>query len=1088
MVRLPILVALVTLSLHGSARSQGPFLSEDFTRLEACWVPFLNYWRLKPGQWHHRSGDGVAGGCLAHDSSRGVEKAERGAHDALIFYQEGQQWRDYRFSCAVRLVEGARIGIWFRGSCEPQKKTGLAVGGYFLTLDPGHNMARLWRIRTTGTTAYHFSDPELMGLQEVPIERDHWHVATAEVVGPDIRCSIDGTPIFWASDSRFLEGSVGLTCYKATCALFDNVRVSPLGKTGGALTGKVHPPGLPAHITAFTNSGQQYRTQSRIPDGTYRIPFLPDETYRVVATALRAAEAACPHGVTIEGGGTASVPDVTFAVGGLTGHVTPRRSRALLYLERDGIVWRRVDLEKDGSFRIPFVEAGTYRLRLLAEGFRPYACDCLVVPVGAPTALPVITLEPYRAVRLSREDLVPLLRSGEATFIIDDDPEYEYLGIFNNAFFYLAQGPEAAAWRTNPIAEFGRGSAASALRRQTMWVVREKRIPEDANRVWSDLILCFAAVRDLFAPEEVDEIRGFMAEKALTYAEAKTRRWGHQYVPHSFAALTAALLAEREDRYRTYLEELRRFGRTKAHSFGVTYGPVEDSAHYVRYTFLSLLRMSLWLEGGTTLGSAGSPLRFEKLGFPAAHLPSLRKAVAYSLAVYPPCGFEPSFGNEWHFAGRGRLAEWLFLAARVLEQTGSPQDRVMACQAQALGVAQAAWALRKGFSRGKPDSPLWKRRKQTLRELPHRRKILANPVVLYLTWPGRGVDQTKSEVRASPLAEIVWGEMGSTYQPTPPTAMPSKIVHRSEETFLLLDLCPHTGKSAPFANTIDTIVVGDEPFFAGHRLEQRNAGGNRDPREVCCLYPSGGDGFNAEPRWLHVLAPWSCSRSDTGTWQRIVSFVRSPSCIVVFDIFPGNAELTVPLVSDQAPGRSGSSFLCRRSYETVLVGVPTGGHELDYREDARLSDHDRGNDVWYVDEPARLVRHRGSGPFVTVFVPRPKEGVSITGALAAASATGQAAASVVCDFPAGRDTHGVTGGRLARFGQLETDAELFLCRERGSRIQVFVVGATRFSLPSSTSPRSVTFSMAGGAWRREEDRVTLIFPRATGAIAATITR
>jgi hypothetical protein len=380
-------------SAEAGPRSRLPFLSDDFTQLESDWVPFLNYWRLKPGQWHHRSAGGLAGGCLAHDGSRGVEKAERGAHDALIYYQGGRTWRDYRFSCAVKLVEGSRIGIWFRASCEPQKKAGLAVGGYFLTLDPGHNTARLWRVKTGGNTAYHFSDPELIDLTEVPLEKDRWHVAAAEVVGPDIRCSVDGTPVFWASDERFLEGSIGLTCYKATGARFDNVRVEPIATAGGALTGKVHPPGLPARVVALTSSGRRYRTRSRVPDGTYRIPFLPDGTYRVDATALRAAEAFCPHAVTIEGGSTVSAPVMTFAVGGLAGRVAPRRARGILYLEREGIVWRRVDLEKDGTFHIPFLEAGSYRLRVLAEGLRPYVRERLVVAGGTPATLPPITLE-----------------------------------------------------------------------------------------------------------------------------------------------------------------------------------------------------------------------------------------------------------------------------------------------------------------------------------------------------------------------------------------------------------------------------------------------------------------------------------------------------------------------------------------------------------------------------------------------------------------------------------------------------------------------------------------------------------------------
>jgi hypothetical protein len=218
-----------------------------------------------------------------------------------------------------------------------------------------------------------------------------------------------------------------------------------------------------------------------------------------------------------------------------------------------------------------------------------------------------------------------------------------------------------------------------------------------------------------------------------------------------------------------------------------------------------------------------------------------------------------------------------------------------------------------------------------------------------------------------------------------------------------------------------------------------------------------------------------------------VSFARDPSCVVVFDIFPGVAELTVPLISDGDPRRSGDSFLCRRSDETLLVLTPTGDHETDYREDTRLSDQDRRNDVWYVDEPARLVRRHGRGPFVTVFVPRPQSGVSVERHSDADPAGGQSAVSVVCTFPGGRETHGVSGGRAAHLGRIETDAELFFCREGRRRIQVFLVGATRFSLPATKSPRSVTFSDQGGTWRWEKNRVIMTFLPATGAVSAVIT-
>ncbi|MBN1419505.1 MAG: hypothetical protein JXP34_12060 [Planctomycetes bacterium] len=378
---------------HAVVAAPRPELSEDFSILGPDWVPFLNYWRLNPSQWHHRTEGGFSGRCLAHDGSRGVEDPERGAHDALMIYGPGREWEDYRFTCRVKLDEGAAIGVWFRATYVPQKEAGRRVGGYILALDPAHDAIRLRRIRTEGKTAYHFSDPELMDAASATLERGRWYAVEVEAVGPDFRCTIDGRTGLLLSDDRFPSGSVGLMAYKARAALFDDVRVEPIDRAGGAIEGRVGPAGLPARAIARSAEGTEYTVSTRDPAGRFRIPFLPDGTYEVEAIALRAARIRCPEPIAISGGRTGEAPELVLPVGGLSGSVSPGRSKAAIALERDGIVWRRIDAEKDGSFRVPFIEAGAYRLRAFAEGFRPHVVDSIAIRSGTVMELPQIVLE-----------------------------------------------------------------------------------------------------------------------------------------------------------------------------------------------------------------------------------------------------------------------------------------------------------------------------------------------------------------------------------------------------------------------------------------------------------------------------------------------------------------------------------------------------------------------------------------------------------------------------------------------------------------------------------------------------------------------
>ncbi len=210
----------------------------DCEKPDTAWAPFLNYWRLKPEQWYWSSEGGSPGGCLRHEAARGVEKAERGAHDAMILLQGGEEWKDYVFEADARAERG-HVGLWFRADMHNEGGgNGRGVQGYYLVLDPSHKKCRLWRARKDGlrpagskeVEVNNFSNPTPIAEQASPASATHgsWIRLRVEVKGSRIACSINGQTVITAEDDTYTTGSVGLFAYKSADARFDNIRVNPL--------------------------------------------------------------------------------------------------------------------------------------------------------------------------------------------------------------------------------------------------------------------------------------------------------------------------------------------------------------------------------------------------------------------------------------------------------------------------------------------------------------------------------------------------------------------------------------------------------------------------------------------------------------------------------------------------------------------------------------------------------------------------------------------------------------------------------------------------------------------------------------------
>jgi hypothetical protein len=216
-------------------------LWEDFESGTDGWEPFLNYWRLYPEQWYTKAGTGYEGTTgMNHTYYYGVTDprgAERGAHDALYMYMgDGStEWTDYRYSVRMRLhsgEKGEQMGIWFRGKftqpADP-KIDGKYVEGYYVAFRIRDSKSiGLLKLRDSGNTSYHFSDPELIATANYPMYRDKWYHFTVEVVGNNIKVYVDGEKVIDHNDSTWKKGTVGFFCYKIEEASWDNVLVTPL--------------------------------------------------------------------------------------------------------------------------------------------------------------------------------------------------------------------------------------------------------------------------------------------------------------------------------------------------------------------------------------------------------------------------------------------------------------------------------------------------------------------------------------------------------------------------------------------------------------------------------------------------------------------------------------------------------------------------------------------------------------------------------------------------------------------------------------------------------------------------------------------
>ncbi len=249
-----------TLFLPLIAEAPASLLIDDFESGIGLWTPFLNYWRLEPGQWYWGPSDGVGGsGAATHDCCIGDKEAA----DALLMHlgDGAEGWTDYRVEAKMLLrggvdkehnwsyIDGDPIGLWVRGQYEYVEGVTIRaqwVTGYYVVIagkpDRDNLVVRLTQIQTLDDcmddacdnpqNLYTFNN--IYPLAETPLYkpylRDVWYKLTVEVRGPRITVWLDDQQVIDYVDTKvpFLTGTVGFKTHETWTASFDDLVVTPL--------------------------------------------------------------------------------------------------------------------------------------------------------------------------------------------------------------------------------------------------------------------------------------------------------------------------------------------------------------------------------------------------------------------------------------------------------------------------------------------------------------------------------------------------------------------------------------------------------------------------------------------------------------------------------------------------------------------------------------------------------------------------------------------------------------------------------------------------------------------------------------------
>ena len=653
-----------------------------------------------------------------------------------------------------------------------------------------------------------------------------------------------------------------------------------------------------------------------------------------------------------------------------------------------------------------------------------------------------------------KADYAHWLREGYGVYHIDDDPGLtERNGVVNDALLYLTFGP-------NELSTFATGKTVEQAYRDQMLAFADGSFAGDADRVLTSIAETYLYMRDegIFNISEQQHVE---EDLFLYWANYNAQEaYGHQFVPHALAAVTAYILDTTRTGvdYSSDVSRLCNYAKNNALDFGETWGPIENSAHYNCFVFISMMRISTYCNSGS---------------FPESHKGNLNKAVEWILDTYPHNGFTLSFGETWDKDHVRQLFSFLIGASHVLND-GNPDN---------IKVARnAKWLANKIFSYGfnRDIGTLGSEWKEGVRGEPMWIWKYANDS---LSAEKPDVDEHGSKA--------VYGMMGDSYSSSLPNNLKlDKVVHRDgwddESFYLLLDMAPGSGKNKPYANSIVNFVYSDEAFSTGKTGDRYNTVWEK--RNV--VYPHNGDKYAATLQFINNFEKYSVSKTQEGSWDRYISFVKDNSYAVVFDFAPSQGTCYWHLVSDPGPiWNSDYVELNRGSYQlNVYYPNELSWYTISHSDSYETTTGNRP--IWFVDRPSRELKLRKARTWATVLYPYRGEAPTVTAINPTQGGTDKYPDVVgvklvhlnYTDWHGARKINGIF-----KYDAIITDSEIFWVKEDSNKWIISYAEGSIIQIPLTASPREVTLDGSPiSDWDYESGILTITPSQTNGTLEVNL--
>jgi len=639
----------------------------------------------------------------------------------------------------------------------------------------------------------------------------------------------------------------------------------------------------------------------------------------------------------------------------------------------------------------------------------------------------------------SRADWASLVRAG-CRYVIDDDPGMEVKnGVVSDVLLYLVYGEDVpSCFRPDE-------KALPAVHGQMLAFVRDGvAFGGDHDRVLASMAEAYLILRE----------KGiFTKEEQQLLEEDLFRRWaydnarevmGHQYVPHALAAVVGHVLATSRTGV-DYSDDVRRLWEyaDTAFDFGDSPGPIENSAHYAPFVYISMARISLYANGHGGV-------------FPESHKANLALAVNRILDLYPHNGYGLSFGTTWSRDHVRQLFSFLIGAACFLSD-GQPEHVRLARQAKWTALTLFGYSSRlpkEGYAGdGLVDS-----------QQGHTR---GEPIWLWMY----SLDDL--EPLAPELAEhgckVVYGDLGNSYdKQMRHSGRADKVVFRDgwgEEAFyLLVDLAPTCGKNQPHAGSIVNVVYGSGVFGPGktrdvHHKEWRLRS-VLDSRSA----PDSIGHTDASVGLFFAREGFSAARVDSsvGGWLRYVCFPQDPSYAVVFDSAPTADVAYWHFLTDGAPSWEADGIVLNRAGRCLDARFPNNldWHRISHETVSTWDSPEWEDQFWYAGDPAESVEVEARGAWLTVLCPLrwdrlrivaldpQNAGVGRYPGACGVKVKGQGISDCVGFQPSAR-------AALAYGDKVETDAELFWLREDADGLAIGFWSASVLRIHLTVAPQAI---------------------------------